>query len=134
MQNHLFKLNLVKLKIYYQSLCSIGMLILNFISTLGLIISNKYIFKTFNLNPIRLVWFHQIATSLCSIISNYLGIFKLKAGDTQKCLVGKFKSTGEYHRDFPRGTFSCFSLAHKSKKTCPVVLNFPTKHFCGSPL
>lgn len=57
------------------------MLILNFMSTIGLIISNKYIFKTFNVNPIRLVWFHQLATSLCRIITNNLGIFKLKKID-----------------------------------------------------
>ena len=73
--------NLIFRQYHHHSFLSVGMLILNFMSTIGLIISNKYIFKTFNVNPIRLVWFHQLATSLCSIVTNNLGIFKLKKID-----------------------------------------------------
>ena len=48
---------------FYKRLKLTIVLIINFIASLSLILSNKYIFKIWNIHPVKLVCFHLFCTT-----------------------------------------------------------------------
>ena len=53
-------------------------LLLNFTSSVGIIVSNKYIFKKYDIHPVRLVAFHQMSTTFLSILGSIFGFYNIK--------------------------------------------------------
>ena len=71
---------------FYKRVQLIAVLIINFIASLSLILSNKYLFKIWNIHPVKLVCFHLVCTTICNLISNFFGMFKFKKAKIIKIL------------------------------------------------